>query len=587
MLFRIIYKIFILLIIVIISLPIPAIALSPISDTISVSWPSFPSDHEIKFLTHEAIPAGGKIVITPMTSDFSALAGFDYESFDLSTSSSQNGSFVDRQISSATSTTNDAVSITVSGAGTTTLNQISINLNTSVGIATNTYVLIEIGTNALYGATGTYQILNASSTGPQIIEIETRNAQNQKIENITIGVVMIAPVQVNASFAKVRSNGKPDGVLAYGTTQTQMSLNTNYNADCRYSITAGTSYDLMSNDFTYTGAYFHSTIISGLVSGQTYTYYIRCQDSLSVNDTSDYIIQFEISGQEGDEGEDSGTPGSGGGGSGGGGGGGAGVDQGDSLDWGTYLPYPPLPGLPGVVLTGWGYPSREVLVLKDGTEIGKAIANTNAEFGAFIEDLDQGVYTFSMWSSDINQNKSNTFSTTFWIDEGTQTTVSDIILSPSMALNKKEFASGETITLSGYSVPGKTIEVWLYPKDIINPGPEDANITTMAVFSDGKYSVAVNTVGLKPGEYYIKAKTVIEITGESDFSHPVLFAIDQTLTETGSCDGADLNGDGRINLTDFSILLYYWGTDDDCADQNDDRTVDLTDFSIMMFYWTG
>ena len=54
-----------------------------------------------------------------------------------------------------------------------------------------------------------------------------------------------------------------------------------------------------------------------------------------------------------------------------------------------------------------------------------------------------------------------------------------------------------------------------------------------------------------------------------------------------ACPNADLNKDGRVNLTDFSILLYYWGTDNACADQNQNGIVDLVDFSIMMFYWTG
>jgi len=42
-----------------------------------------------------------------------------------------------------------------------------------------------------------------------------------------------------------------------------------------------------------------------------------------------------------------------------------------------------------------------------------------------------------------------------------------------------------------------------------------------------------------------------------------------------------------VNITDFSILLYWWGTDNACADQNHNGTVDLIDFSIMMYYWTG
>jgi hypothetical protein len=67
------------------------------------------------------------------------------------------------------------------------------------------------------------------------------------------------------------------------------------------------------------------------------------------------------------------------------------------------------------------------------------LGGANADFGGFLSDLTRGVYTFSLWSDDVNGLKSNTFSTTFWIDNGTQTTVSDIILSsgnfPTFKLN--------------------------------------------------------------------------------------------------------------------------------------------------------
>ncbi len=50
---------------------------------------------------------------------------------------------------------------------------------------------------------------------------------------------------------------------------------------------------------------------------------------------------------------------------------------------------------------------------------------------------------------------------------------------------------------------------------------------------------------------------------------------------------ADLNHDGRVNLADFSILLFYWGTSTQLADLNGDGKVDLRDFSILLFNWTG
>lgn len=53
------------------------------------------------------------------------------------------------------------------------------------------------------------------------------------------------------------------------------------------------------------------------------------------------------------------------------------------------------------------------------------------------------------------------------------------------------------------------------------------------------------------------------------------------------CLGADLNCDSKVNLIDFSILLYWWDRENPDIDMNKDRIVDLVDFSIMMYHWTG
>lgn len=50
----------------------------------------------------------------------------------------------------------------------------------------------------------------------------------------------------------------------------------------------------------------------------------------------------------------------------------------------------------------------------------------------------------------------------------------------------------------------------------------------------------------------------------------------------------DINRDGRVDLVDFSILLYNWGMPKNPqADFNEDGVVDLVDFSIMLYHWTG
>lgn len=52
---------------------------------------------------------------------------------------------------------------------------------------------------------------------------------------------------------------------------------------------------------------------------------------------------------------------------------------------------------------------------------------------------------------------------------------------------------------------------------------------------------------------------------------------------------ADFNSDGKVNLSDLSILLYYYANQDNNAygafDFNKDGKLDIIDISIMFYYW--
>ncbi len=89
-----------------------------------------------------------------------------------------------------------------------------------------------------------------------------------------------------------RSNGQPTGVLAAGTTQTNLSLATDEDAICRYATAAGTAYASMVNTFSSTGGTAHSTVVNGLVSGGNYKYYVRCEDASGNTNPDDFVINF-------------------------------------------------------------------------------------------------------------------------------------------------------------------------------------------------------------------------------------------------------------------------------------------------------
>lgn len=594
-------------------------ALISSSDHISLSGPGITANHTINFKLSEDIPASGKIIITP-ESGFFVESGFDYSDVDLAVSGSLEGPYIEKGLSASSSAINDGVMAVAS----TSDGSITITLNSSSGMSAGTYVRVLLGTNAVYGEQGDRQIINPGTVSDYNIGIYTYDAVDTFIERSNIKIYIIEPVTMTSTALKSRNRASPVGYLTYGTTQTIMSLYTNFAGRCRYSTASGTPYASMTNDFSYatsSDVFYHTVIVDGLMNGETYDYYVRCIDSFGVSDDitgcyyssasttpyftasgtpilemecTDYLISFSISSVEGGSDDETGdgdgdgsgdsSPGGGGSGSGSGGGGGA-PGSGDGT--GAYLPYPPLPGDPGVVLEGYAFPNVDVVILKDGVEAGRALAGPDADFGGFLAELPRGIYTFNLWANDPEDTRSNTFSTTFWIDNGTQTTVSDIILSPTINLQNNSINAGDTLEVYGYSVPGEKIETWMYLES--DGDLNEAKILkSEGIISDsGRWSLFINTTSLSNGKYLLKAHTIMD-AGESGFSRVLEVSIGAgEIEDEGLCSGADLNHDGRVNLTDFSILLYYWNTNDACADQNHDGNVDLTDFSIMMYYWTG
>jgi len=90
------------------------------------------------------------------------------------------------------------------------------------------------------------------------------------------------------------SNGQPTGTLASGTTTATLTVTTNENASCRYATVAGGSYSAMADSFTSADGTNHSAVVSGLADGQSYTYFVRCQDQATNANTADYGITFSV-----------------------------------------------------------------------------------------------------------------------------------------------------------------------------------------------------------------------------------------------------------------------------------------------------
>ncbi len=95
--------------------------------------------------------------------------------------------------------------------------------------------------------------------------------------------------------APVRSNASPTGTLASGTTETLIALQTDEPANCRYDTSAGTAYGSMTELLNASLSLLsHSATVTGLSDGNTFDYYVRCQDIAGNPNVTDTHITFDV-----------------------------------------------------------------------------------------------------------------------------------------------------------------------------------------------------------------------------------------------------------------------------------------------------
>jgi len=229
------------------------------------------------------------------------------------------------------------------------------------------------------------------------------------------------------------------------------------------------------------------------------------------------------------------------------------------------------------IIKGKAYPKADVTLLQDGRAITTQEADDLANFRIEVKDITPGVWTFSLWAEDKKGRKSITFSFTANVQKDTITTISGIFLPPTIELSKTKLKKGEELDISGQTAPQSRVFAHIESFELIK---------TATSTEEGDWEVKVDTKNLEEGTHTARAKAKIFDDLESSFSSTLTFYVGKEMPEL-IYPSPDLNKDDRVNLIDFSILLYWWGRENPSADFNQDGLVNLTDFSIMLYYWTG
>lgn len=585
--------------------------MSTIRDTISTSAPDAFANHTIEFRVDTDIPPGGYVRIRPDDGAFLIpTSTFSHRNAELYVAP-PSSAYTLRPATTTADATNDGIAI-VSG----TSGNVTFILNSTTGITSGSSVRILLGDNTtLSSTTLDTGFRNPTTRATYSVYIEaggTLDAYARAMVAI-IDQVNIGPLDTTEDLPPLRFNGAPTGTLTHTITAVELSIETDELARCRLSTASSTPYISMTIELSGIQL-IHTHEVLGLSPGNTYAYYVRCVDDEGNINTDDYPISFTIppvptgspgtgsstnanggtgSGTgTGSSGSGSGSSGGGGSGSGSGGsgsGGGSSVGSGGTSDGGGSFEDNPNPYESGdgqVIITGYAFPGSTVTALVDGAAVTSARANTSGQFSVTIDQIARGVYTFGVYAIDSLGTKSSTFSTTFSVVGARSSALSNIHVMPTVKVTPNPVEPSATVVFSGFAIPNSTVTI-----ETEREKSNGASKKTVTATSDGggRWSVDVSTAGFARDTWKVRAKSANALTQiTTQFSNYTFYGVGQQVSKTLN---SDLNRDGKVNLVDFSILLFHWntngGTSNPSADINGDGRVTLTDFSIMIFNWTG
>ncbi|MFA6552952.1 MAG: dockerin type I repeat-containing protein [Patescibacteria group bacterium] len=246
-----------------------------------------------------------------------------------------------------------------------------------------------------------------------------------------------------------------------------------------------------------------------------------------------------------------------------------------------------------VIFKGIAYPSSNLTISEGATILSSFTLTAQARFEVTYKTT-PGNHTYTIVGTDSDGIQGRTSNFTLTMSEGTTTTISGIFLGPTITIDKSTITAGETATLSGTTAPNSTVNVTISTSTSgtsAASGPQQA-VHTASSDNNGRWLQLVRANDLSTGPYTAKAQSIEpSLNSVSEFSKTLAFEVKGGTSDQCSTSlAADINCDGKVNLIDFSILLFFWNTTNPTnarADINHDTHVNITDFSILLFYWTG
>lgn len=231
-----------------------------------------------------------------------------------------------------------------------------------------------------------------------------------------------------------------------------------------------------------------------------------------------------------------------------------------------------------VVFSGQAYPLSTIEVLRKSIQ-DELYRQVPAETKTILEDgsftisytgVLGGDYLFALRVQD--KDGRNTGALAFNVPlQGDLFEAKDILVPPTIGFEKSTIAEGDILKIAGCAAPGNIIELEV----------DGLKHKEIKADQSGSWNFDMDAVYLAYGEHQIRARQTDTKGKASNFSIMRTFKL---LQLPGS--RADFNGDGAVNISDWSIFLFHWGSEkEELRLQNDingDGKINIFDFSIFL-----
>lgn len=227
---------------------------------------------------------------------------------------------------------------------------------------------------------------------------------------------------------------------------------------------------------------------------------------------------------------------------------------------------------------GFSSPGSFVTIMLNGGVAGTISSDSNGDFTHQITGLEENTnYSVSIFAQDTFLRQTQAVSFIVGTLPNTNHIISNIVIPTTIDIDKTDINAGEILNVFGLAHPLSQVTVW------VGNGGLYSDVIAANSVGTWTYPFDSGTNPLGDATHITYAREVVSGGFTSIYTQSVSFT-------SSSCIASDVNCDGYVNLTDFSIMLFYWlevNPANDRADINGDTKVDLTDFSIMLFNWTG